>query len=204
MPQSSERCDDNELVIAGQEVMQAWERPLMERMAALVIRSGGDALEVWFGMGISADAMLRNRVRSYTAIECHPDVVRRTQARKGQYPSTDIRVVEGAWWDVIDELGSFDAIFFDTYPLDDEEFDDLESDVLSYIEAFFPKAVAHLRPGGVFTYFTGEIDSPSRRHQRSLFQHFSTVETGVFRALHPPADCTYWWADSMVTVAARA
>ena len=49
---------DNELLIGGKQVMQAWERPLMEVLAREVTASHGDILEVGYGMGISARAIL--------------------------------------------------------------------------------------------------------------------------------------------------
>jgi guanidinoacetate N-methyltransferase len=35
-----------------------------------------------------------------------------------------------------------------------------------------------------------------------LFEHFSSVGVSLVRDLQPPADCQYWWADSMAVVKA--
>jgi hypothetical protein len=59
-----------------------------------------------------------------------------------------------------------------------------------------------LRPGGVFTYYTNEIDSFSRAHQRLILRYFTSLSLSVVHDLAPPADCNYWWADSMVVARA--
>lgn len=197
-----ERIDEDELLIAGQEVMQAWERPLMHRMAAIAARGHGDVLELGFGMGISATALLAQGVRSYTVVEYNADVAVRAREWAARHPEETITVVEGRWQDRIDELGLFDGIFFDTYPTSEEEALQHNVEDTFYAEHFVPHGAAHLRPGGVLTYYTNEVDSLSREHQRILLRHFDTVEVGVVEGLLPPADCTYWWATSMAVMAA--
>ncbi|MGH9349924.1 MAG: class I SAM-dependent methyltransferase [Vicinamibacterales bacterium] len=191
-----------ELRIEGQQVMQAWERPYMEAMAAAVAASHGEVLEVGFGLGISATAIQNAGVRSHTIIECHHDVLAHATAWQAAYPGRDIRLVSGRWQDAIDALGEFDGIFFDTYPLTEDEFNDHMVEDVTFARHFFAAAARHLRTGGVFVYYSNEIDSVSRRHQRGLFEHFRSVTFSVCRPLHPPADCNYWWADSMVVAMA--
>src|SRR5436309_844702 len=58
-----------ELVIAGQQVMQRWEHPIMAAMVEAAARDGGDVLEIGFGMGISAELLQQRGVRSHTIIE---------------------------------------------------------------------------------------------------------------------------------------
>ena len=73
---------------------------------------------------------------------------------------------------------------------------------VTFAEHFFATAAAHLRPGGVFTYFSNEIDSLSRGHQRALFRHFTTLSLRLVE-LELPADVKdAWWADSMAVVSA--
>lgn len=197
-----EALDTDELIIAGQEVMQAWEHKLMHEMARIAARSHGDVLEVGFGMAISANAILAEGVRSYTVIDCNPDVLKRAHAWRAERPEIDIRIVEGRWEETIDTLGEFDGIFFDTYPTTQAEFEQYALDDMFYAQHFAPAAHRHLREGGVFTYFTREIDTIGRVHQRILLERFAKLEISVVRDLQPPADCSYWWADSMAVVAA--
>ena len=169
---SDAQYDGSQLVIEGQQVMQDWERPLMKAMASIVGETHGDILEVGFGMGISATYIQEHDIRSYTVIETNDDVVGEFQKWKRQYPQNDIRLVHGKWQDVIDQLDTYDGIFFDTYPLDEDEFQNAILDGITFAEPFIPSAAVLLRSGGVFTYFTTEIDSLSRRHQRLIFKYF--------------------------------
>lgn len=193
--------DEEQLVIAGQQVMQSWERPLMAELSRLAAGSHGHVLEVGFGMGISASLLQEEGVASHTVIEANPEVAEAARKWAGERSATT-RVVQGRWQDVIDSLGTFDGILFDTYPADECEYDQYVVRDAAYIEHFLPAAAGHLRPGGTLSYYTMEIDSLSRRHQRALLRHFSSFRVGVVSGLEPPADCTYWWADSMATVAA--
>lgn len=199
---SPARLDDGELSIEGQQVMQDWERPLMQAMARIAAEAHGDVLEVGFGMGISATYLQELGVRSHTILECNDDVIEAFQAWRSRYPDRDIRVVPGRWQDVRDRLGAYDAILFDTYPLSEDEFVDTVVNSITFAEHFLPTAAELLRPGGILTYYTNEIDSFSRRHQRLVFKYFQSLTLSVVRRLAPPPDCNYWWADSMVTVRA--
>ena len=142
-------------------------------------------------------------VKSYTVIECNDDVVRYFAAWRGKYPQVDIRLIHGKWQDVEQQLGMYDAIFFDTYPLDEKEFWDHVINNITFAEPFFPLAARHLHKGGIFTYYTNEIDSFSRRHQRLVLNYFDTFSLSVVKPLSPPPDCNYWWSDSMVVIKAQ-
>ena len=60
---------DNAIWYGDIPVMHDAETKLMQDYAALITRNGGDILEVGFGMGISADAIISQGVKSYTVIE---------------------------------------------------------------------------------------------------------------------------------------
>lgn len=192
----------SELIIEGQQVMQDWEAPLMKAMADLVTERQGDVLEVGFGMGISASYIQAGQPKSHTIIECNREVMQAFGAWADRYRGRDIRLVQGRWQDVLDDLGTFDGVFFDTYPASEAEFEESVINSINFAEGFIPVAAKLLRPGGVFTYYSNEIDSFSRRHQRFLLSHFGSFTLSVVRSLLPPDDCHYWWADSMVLVKA--
>lgn len=202
---SSAAYDDAELLIHDQQVMQAWERPLMKALAETAAQSHGDVLEVGFGMGISASLIQAVGVRSYTIVECNDQVIRRFEQWKAGYPGRDIRLIEGRWQDVVGELGRYDGILLDTYPLSQEEYlrNEVAGTAYTHCGEFFPVAARVLEPGGVFTYFTCEIDTLSRGHQRLLLEHFDRFTVSVVRGLEPPVGCQYWWADSMAVVEAH-
>jgi guanidinoacetate N-methyltransferase len=188
--------------LADEQIMEEWQLPLMETMAAIAARSGGDVLEIGFGLGVSAELMQRHGVRSHTVVECNPSVIERFERWRSAYPGRDIRMVPGLWQDVIADLGKYDAIFFHTYALDEDESVELLERSVTFAAHFFPAAAEHLRPGGVFTYLTGEIDSLSRAHQRLLLERFSSFRVQRVK-LHVPGDVRdAWWADSMAVVEA--
>jgi guanidinoacetate N-methyltransferase len=199
---SAAHYDDTQLVIEGQQVMQDWERPLMRALAAQVAGPDRDVLELGFGMGISATYLQELAVRSHTVIEANDEVVDRFERWRAGYPGHDIRLVRGHWQDVLGGLGEFDGVLFDTYPASEDEFVETVLDDVTFAAHFFPHAAAHLRPGGVFAYYTNEIDSVGRGHQRLLLEHFRSFTVELVRGLRPPEDCHYWWADSMAAVRA--
>jgi predicted O-methyltransferase YrrM len=175
---------------------------MMQAMADIVSETHGDVVEVGFGMGISATMIQENGVRSHTIIEFNDDVIGAFESWRSQYPQADIRLLRGKWQDVVGQLDTCDGVFFDAYSSDEQEYLDEVLNSITFAEAFFPSAAAMLRPGGVFTYYTNEIDSFSRRHQRLIFEHFRSFNLSVVRSMVPPDDCNYWWADSMAVVKA--
>lgn len=186
--------------LTDEEIMEDWQLPIMKEMAQVAASGGGDVLEVGFGRGISSTMIQDCGVRSHTIIECNRSVVERFHAWKASYSDRDIRVVEGLWQDVIDSLGQYDAIFFHTYALDEDESIDLLARSVTFAEHFFEAAASHLVDGGVFTYLTNEIDSLSRAHQRLLFRHFRSFRLHVVPLSLPEDIRDAWWADSMAAI----
>lgn len=188
--------------LSDDEIMEDWQQPLMQAMAAIATRTGGDVLEIGFGRGVSASMIQQLGVRSHTIIECNPHVIERFERWRQTLPHRDLRIVPGLWQDVIDSLGEFDAVFFHTYALDEDEAAELLTGNVTFAAPFFPVAAAHLRPGGVFTYLSNEIDSLGRAHQRLLFEHFRSVQLRPVPLALPPDVRDAWWADSMIVVEA--
>jgi len=73
---------------------------------------------------------------------------------------------------------------------------------ITFAEHFFPVASKHLNKGGGFTYFSNEIDSLSREHQRLLLKHFSSFNIQKIDLEMPDDVRDLWWANSMVVVKA--
>lgn len=199
---STADLDDKNLIINGQEVMQSWEKPLMDAMAKEVGKTKGSVLELGFGMAISAEALIQYGAQKYTVVEYNEEVAKSFDAWKQKHPSVDCQLILGKWQDSLDKLELYDGIFFDTYPISNEEYQEDEVDGLAYSHCskFFETASKLLKPGGVFTYFSCEIDTLSRGHQRELLKHFDSFRVSVVRNLQPPENSTYWWSDSMVVV----
>jgi amino acid adenylation domain-containing protein len=191
-----------QLIMAGQNVMQSWQRPLMKALAKAVSKSRGDILEIGFGMGISADFIQSFGVQNHVILESNEAIAAAGKRWRDRYPHRKISVVHARWQDVIDELGEFDGIIFDTYPATESEFRRYVLGDATFAAHFFPHASKHLKDGGIFTYYSNEIDCLSRRHQRDLLKWFSSFQVSVVRDLRPPLESQNWWSDSMAVVRA--
>jgi guanidinoacetate N-methyltransferase len=191
------------VVLSDDQIMEDWQIPLMAAMAQIVAETHGHVLEVGFGRGISASLIQQEGVSAHTIVECNQSVIERFHTWRQQYPDRAIHLIRGKWQDVTDQLGLVDGILFHTYPLNQEEYMEFVARSVTFAEHFFPTAAAHLKPGGIFTYFTAEIDSFSRAHQRALFRFFKEFTLRVVRDLPLPEDVRdSWWIDSMVVVKA--
>ncbi|MEM7011922.1 MAG: class I SAM-dependent methyltransferase, partial [Verrucomicrobiota bacterium] len=178
-----------------------WQLPIMKLMARQL--NSGDVLEIGFGRGIASDFLQEQSIRSHTIIEVNESVIARCNDWKKNYPGRDIRVISGRWQGVLNQLETYDGIFFHTYPLNQEEFVEQIARSVTFGEHFFPTAQALLRPGGTFTYLSNEIDSLSRDHQRLLLQYFSSFSVSRVEGLKLPKDVRdAWWADSMILIKA--
>jgi guanidinoacetate N-methyltransferase len=194
--------DRTQKVLSDEEIMEEWQIPLMQAMAEVITESHGHILEIGFGSGVSATMIQEQEVLSHTIIECNDSVVERYSEWKELFKGKKINLVHGLWQDTIDDLGLFDGIFFHTYPLNEEEYLKNVHGRATFAEHFFETAAKHLHPKGVFTYFSNEIDSLGRGHQRSLFKHFSSFSLKVIDLKLPDDVNDTWWADSMVIVKA--
>lgn len=189
--------------LSDQEIMEDWQIPLMQSMADVVCETKGDILEIGFGRGISSDMIQAHQVKSHTIIECNEQVINDYfEQWKKKFTGSDIKIVQGLWQDTIKDLGLFDGIFFHTYPLNEEEYMKYVQESITFAEHFFPSASNHLKKGGSFTYFSNEIDSLSREHQRLLLKHFSSFSIQIVPLNMPEDVKDIWWANSIVVVKA--
>lgn len=187
---------DHELKIGDWQVMQDWERPIMEALARAVTQNRGDILEIGFGMGISASEILKNGCHSYTVVEAHP-VVAQHAREWGARQEIPVTVVEEFWQDVLPSLPQhFDGILFDTYPLSATERSKNHYD-------FIPLAANWLKTDGVFTYYSDEKLPFRPEHLACIFESFSEVTLIRVDGLEPPADCEYWQEDYMILPVCR-
>lgn len=189
--------------LTDQEIMEDWQTPLMQAMAEYGCQCGDDVLEIGFGRGVAADFIQQQKVHSHTIIEMNAhsiDAHFRPWHRR--HSRSSVRLIHGRWQESLGQLEDFDAVFFHAFPMNETEFEQHVLNSATYAEHFFEVAAELLRPRGVFTYMTTEMDSLSRRHQRSLLRHFSEIQMKVI-SLDVPADTRdAWWADSMVVVRA--
>ena len=98
-----------------QQVMMEWEKPYMEKSIDF-LNPEGHILEIGFGCGYSATQFMKHTPKSYTVIECDPIVVKKAKIWAEKY-DIPINVVQGEWQNKLSNLGKFDQIYFDDFPL---------------------------------------------------------------------------------------
>jgi guanidinoacetate N-methyltransferase len=190
--------------LSEQDIMEDWQIPVMRAMSQLVCRPGADVLEVGFGRGVASSMIQEAGVGSHTIVECNSQVIGGYYRDwSAGYPGRDIRMIEGLWQEVTDQLQSYDGIFFHTYPLNDEEYRENVAQSVTFAGHFFSTASRHLKPGGAFTYLTNERDSLSRGHQRLLLDYFSSFSVGLVQNLDiPQSSRDSHWSNQMALVRA--
>jgi guanidinoacetate N-methyltransferase len=186
------------------EIMEDWQIVVMDEMAKEVCAAHGDVLEIGYGRGIASEFIQERGVRSHTIVECNDEIIKRFEIWRATKPQSDIRLISGKWQDTVDQLGSYDGVFFHTYPLNEEEFVRYVAQSSTFAEHFMDTAAAHLNAGGIFSYLTNEIDSLSRAHQRALLRRFRSFTLRILGGLGVPADTRdAHWAQQTVIVRAE-
>jgi predicted O-methyltransferase YrrM len=181
----------------------AYRHSYMAELAEIVAGPDRDVLEIGFGLGVSATEIQRRGARSHSIIENHPQGIANFNRWRASHGAADIRLLAGDWRAVLDGSRQYDAILFDAYPLDEREWTEEFADPVTYARHFFATAARHLRPGGVFTYYSNETTSMSRPHQRALFAHFGRIELAVARAEGLPSERKHWQTSEYLIVVAR-
>jgi len=174
----------NQLLIDGHPVMETWEDAYMKQLAAIAASSGGVVLEVGFGLGISAAFIQEHSVSEHWIIEANASVFKNLLEFNEIYPN--VKPLFGFWQEVTPPLpdASFDGILFDTYPISQDELHTARF-------SFFAEAYRLLKPGGVFTHYSGEVEFTSE--YKGLLNDAGFAEfTGDLVDVSPPAGCLYW------------
>lgn len=186
---------DGKLQIAGHPVMEDWEDNYMQALADVAAGNGGRVLELGYGMGISASYVQRHDVTEHVIIEANAEVFERLHGFARHHPR--VTPMFGFWQELIESLPaeSFDGILFDTYPVQEEE--------LAAVWFFFGHAHRLLKPGGVFTYFSDEIDGFSPRHLEALHNAGFRDVQGEVCKVNTPDDCLYWKAKTILVPIVR-
>lgn len=182
----------SELFIGGWQVMQEWERPLMQTLAKNVAGEGKRILEIGFGMGICAEEIMKLGCLSYTVIEAHPIVAEKARQWL-KLNKIDGTVIEGFWEEKIRELPKrfYDGIVFDTYPLNEEE---RSKNHFSFI----PQAKWLLSHDGILTYYSDETENFREEHMHLLLSNYKKIKLERVSDLNPSDDCEYWNNNYMI------
>ena len=132
----------NEVGTKDSVVMHKSEGALMNRLAEIVTKNGGDILEIGFGLGCSASAIQNNpNITSHTIIEVHPEVYER--ALIWAENKKNVKIILGDWRDIVPTLSiKYDGILHDTHNEIHNDFIDIfkavckENCILGFFEYF--------------------------------------------------------------------
>ena len=102
----------NSLLKDSKVVMHDWEHPMMKKHAEVVTKKGGDILELGFGMGISANYIQEQDIKSHTIIEEDKVVYQRLLEWAKDKPN--VIPIFGDWKSNLPNK-KFDGILKDTY-----------------------------------------------------------------------------------------
>ena len=144
-------------------IMHIGEKSLMNKLAEIATKNGGDILEIGFGMHLSADSIQSNpNVTSHTIIEVHSEVYK--SALEWAKDKKNVEIILGDWIDILPlKDKKFDGVLHDTH-LDDNipKFLDYVKDNCKKgtIVAFFENPVFDSRLNGIrFSIPKEEFDS---------------------------------------------
>jgi len=137
--------DDTLVDENGLTVMMGWERPIMNQVANIITLTGGDILNIGFGMGIIDTYIQESNVNSHTIIESHPDVIDYMKVNGWE---SKANCFYGRWQDQIDYIGMFDGIYLDTW-MDQR---------VPFIPELLDKC---LKVGGLFSIWHNDIEFDS-------------------------------------------
>ena len=141
--------EDRIITEKNETIMMDWEHPLMRRHAEITCQNGGDILEIGFGMGISAQYIQEQDIDSHTIIEIHPEIAE--NAREWSKDKENVKIIESDWYDVMDDLETYDGVFYDTeIDLHNDQFYDLVKKIL--------------KNGGIYTFFNIQTDGMKNKY----------------------------------------
>lgn len=82
------------------------------------LRPSGNVLQVGFALGDAGETIQTYHPISHLIIE--PDEELATRAKKWAVQHPSVKIINAPWREILPTLGSFDAIFFNDYPLNSE------------------------------------------------------------------------------------
>ena len=139
----------------GRAVMMDWENEWMYESAKIICANGGNILNIGFGMGIIDSYIQSYNIETHTIIEAHPDVYDK-MIKDGWGNKKNVKIIFSKWQDVIDNLDTYDGIYFDTW------------DDYGFYDILLPKLKKLLKENGVFSYWEGFSNKFINTHTTDL------------------------------------
>ena len=175
------------------QVMMSWEKPYMQACID-ELQPHGDVLEVGFGMGYSANQIQKYKPTSHTIIEMDDNVITRAKLDLGFHPTLgyydNVKWIHGTWQKELRNLGTFDYIFFDDYPLIDPK-DNFERKLIA--ERFFMFLdiclYSHTNSGAMFSAY---IHDPKGAFKERMIRNNMIEYHETYIDIDVPDNCNYY------------
>ena len=169
------------------QVMMEWEKPYMEACIDK-LQPKGDVLEIGFGMGYSATQIQKYKPKSHTIIEMDSMVIKRLKEWSKDYDN--IIIIEGTWQSQMKNLGTFDEIFFDDFPLK-EPTDILEKKVIDDRIMMFLDICRynHSKPNTKISAYTHD---PQKKFKKRIEENPYYSYEEYFMDINLPNNCNYY------------
>tara|TARA_Y100000034_G_scaffold17974_1_gene19824 strand:+ start:202 stop:759 length:558 start_codon:yes stop_codon:yes gene_type:complete len=152
--------EDRIITEKNETIMMDWEHPLMRRHAEITCQNGGDILEIGFGMGISAQYIQEQDIDSHTIIEIHPEIAK--NAREWAKDKENVKIIESDWYDVTDDLKTYDGIFYD-------------AELDFHKDEFYNLVKKILKDGGIYTFFNA--------HNMGMKNQYNIKENIIYESI---------------------
>ena len=169
------------------QVMMEWEKSYMEACIDK-LQPKGDVLEIGFGMGYSATQIQKYNPKSHTIIEMNPIVIKRLKKWAKDYDN--IIIVEGTWQKEIHNLGKFDEIFIDDYPLKEPE-NNLDRKVISE-RLFLFLDICRYSHSKSNTKISAYIHDPKAEFKKRMDDNSNYSYVEHFININVPDNCNYY------------
>lgn len=99
------------------KILMEWKKLYVEALTN-ALKPTGDVLQIGFGTDFTAEQFQKQHPKTHTIIEANPEMAE--AAKKWANKKENINIIKGQWRTVLPKLGTFDAIFFNEYPLEHE------------------------------------------------------------------------------------
>tara|TARA_R110000824_G_scaffold40100_2_gene120483 strand:- start:1570 stop:2244 length:675 start_codon:yes stop_codon:yes gene_type:complete len=199
--------NNNELLLRDGEyqVMMEWEKPYMKACIDELSPTNKDVLEIGFGCGYSAEQIQKYSPRSHTIIECHSGVINYGQFEKGFHPTlgkySNVKWVEGTWQETLHNLGHFDVLFFDDYPLLPES-QNITEIRLSQQRLFMFLDICldwHMKPGSQLSaYISSPEITQASSWKNQIVNNPKIIYTEKIIEVSVPENCDYFKGNKAV------
>ncbi len=112
MDSKTAKANENRL-----KILLEWKKLYTEAIIDS-LKPTGNVLQIGFGLGFAADLIQKYHPKTHTIIESNPKIS--ANATKWSGKNKNITFIQGSWKTALPKLGTFDTLFFNDYPPEQE------------------------------------------------------------------------------------